>query len=446
MQQAQKVAAAIKYMPVLVTQSPPHEVFAAANMPTGIVFFMMPMLFFGFMVLFVGASIVSCIVALRAGGAIALGDDFPIDMCREEGREWRSSHRAAVQRWLDNADPSEALGYRRAAAWAAQQPPESTQNTDITMLQFLSIQEKGVSAWCFEPAYEVNPSLFVAARTEITFLPDGPGMSPAEGGACSVQSNLPLPKMNDVYYWEAKMFSKPTTTLVTVGLSTRPFPSFRAPGQSRFSLGYASEGYVCHHYPFNARAYGTEFMQGDVIGVGYRPRSGTIFFTRNGRRFEEAYTGLQGCNLFPTIAANGAAEVHVNFGQAGFVFIEANVKRWGLAPMVGTLAPPPAYGQDKGSILIASAAGTSRPRSPLPRIPSYTSLAERPAGISMDTFAAENNADISADMSAELPSANPPPYTSEPPAGADVHQALGHVRNLFRTDERAGDIESGAHE
>lgn len=44
--------------------------------------------------------------------------------------------------------------------------------------------------------------------------------------------------------------------------------------------------------------------------------------------------------------------VHVNFGQAGFVFIEANVKKWGLAPVTGSLAPPPPYGSEQGSILL----------------------------------------------------------------------------------------------
>src|SRR4051794_30773617 len=43
----------------------------------------------------------------------------------------------------------------------------------------------------------------------------------------------------------------------------------------------------------------------------------------------------------------------------GFVFIEANVKKWGLAPMQGTLAPPPAYGSDAGTTLLET--GNSRP-------------------------------------------------------------------------------------
>lgn len=62
--------------------------------------------------------------------------------------------------------------------------------------------------------------------------------------------------------------------------------------------------------------------------------------------------GLKAQNFFPTVGANGPCQVQVNFGQMGFVFIEANVKKWGLAPMTGSLAPPPPYGSEAGSILL----------------------------------------------------------------------------------------------
>lgn len=124
-------------------------------------------------------------------------------------------------------------------------------------------------------------------------------------------------------------------------------------GWSKYSVGYfSSDGFKSHNYPFTAQSYGPAFVQGDVIGIGYRPRTGTVFFTRNGKKLEDAFIGLNRYNLFPTIGANGEAELHVNLGQAGFVFIEANVKKWGLAPMVGTRAPPPAYGMEGGSVLI----------------------------------------------------------------------------------------------
>ena len=89
-----------------------------------------------------------------------------------------------------------------------------------------------------------------------------------------------------------------------------------------------------------------------MIGVGYRPRTGSLFFTRNGKKLDDVAHGLKTQNFFPTVGANGPCTVHVNFGQSGFVFIEANVKKWGLAPMTGSLAPPPPYGSEQGSILL----------------------------------------------------------------------------------------------
>lgn len=79
---------------------------------------------------------------------------------------------------------------------------------------------------------------------------------------------------------------------------------------------------------------------------------GTVFFTRNGKKLDDVAHGLKTQNFFPTVGANGPCTVHVNFGQMGFVFIEANVKKWGLAPMTGSLAPPPPYGSEQGSILL----------------------------------------------------------------------------------------------
>lgn len=245
----------------------------------------------------------------------------------------------------------------------------NSEPTDITLSQFLSIQEKGVSAWSFEPDYEAINSLLVHARTEITFLPD-----PAS--ASCVQSNLPLPKLNEVYYWEVKMFDLPETTTVAVGLATKPYPPFRLPGLNPFSVAYHSNGDKCYNYPFNASPFGPLLKEGDVLGIGYRPRTGTVFFTRNGRKMEDAFIGLNRYNLFPTIGADGPCSVHVNLGQAGFVFIEANVKKWGLAPTVGTLAPPPAYGSERGSILLDVGGGV-RPSVPIISPPSTSSTPRR---------------------------------------------------------------------
>lgn len=85
----------------------------------------------------------------------------------------------------------------------------------------MAIQEKGVSAWEFEAELEIA-NCFVEARTEIEFF----------DSVCSVQSNLPVPKQNEVYYWEAKMLEKPESTMVAVGFTTKPYPMFRLPGKN----------------------------------------------------------------------------------------------------------------------------------------------------------------------------------------------------------------------
>lgn len=83
-----------------------------------------------------------------------------------------------------------------------------------------------MSAWEFEPELEIA-NCFVEARTEIEFF----------DSECTVMSNLPVPKQNEVYYWEAKIYDKPDTTLLSIGMSTKPYPLFRLPGM-RVPLTY----------------------------------------------------------------------------------------------------------------------------------------------------------------------------------------------------------------
>jgi len=93
--------------------------------------------------------------------------------------------------------------------------------------QFLAIQEKGVSAWKFEPELEIA-NCFVEARTEIEFF----------DSICSVQSNLPVPKQNEVYYWESKIYEKAENTDIAIGMTTKPYPLFRLPGKRDIMRGW----------------------------------------------------------------------------------------------------------------------------------------------------------------------------------------------------------------
>ena len=107
----------------------------------------------------------------------------------------------------------------RLIAFIESNPPDSLP-TDISLSQYLAIQEKGVSAWEFEPELEIA-NCFVEARTEIEFF----------DSECCVLSNLPVPKQNEVYYWESKIYDKPEQTMISIGMATKPYPLFRLPGK-----------------------------------------------------------------------------------------------------------------------------------------------------------------------------------------------------------------------
>ncbi|KZP31284.1 SPRY-domain-containing protein [Athelia psychrophila] len=403
--------------------SPPHDA----------LLILLPLLIVLSTFLFMLLFFLVCVILIRRRRGIVLRDhDGPVDMSREDLIEGEGGFEGVESRWMESVSETVQRSYLRAKDFQLQYPPNS-QPTDITLSQFLSIQEKGVSAWCFEPDYETLNSLLVHARTEITFLPD-----PASSS--SVQSNLPLPKLNEVYYWEVKMFDLPESTNVAVGLATKPYPVFRLPGLSRHSVAYHSNGDKSHSFPFTASTFGPSLKEGDVLGVGYRPRTGTVFFTRNGRKTEDAFVGLNRWNLFPTIGADGPCSVHVNLGQAGFVFIEANVKKWGLAPSAGTLAPPPAYGSERGSILLdvggggASPSGVGSPpvaSSPASSRRSHRSRRPKPPGPSSAPLASSplTGAPLNS-LLMSTPSTPPPPITpidEEPPELAGPSNAQGYI-------------------
>lgn len=423
--------------------------------------FILPLLIVLSTFLFILLIFLVCVIFVRRRRGIVLRDsDGPTDMSREELINGEGGLEGVESRWLESVSENIRRSYLRAKDYQLQYAPNS-EPTDITLSQFLSIQEKGVSAWSFEPDYETINSLLVHARTEITFLPD-----PAS--ASCVQSNLPLPKLNEVYYWEVKMFDLPETTTVAVGLATKPYPPFRLPGLNLFSVAYHSSGDKCYNYPFTASPFGPLLKEGDILGIGYRPRTGTVFFTRNGRKMEDAFIGLNRYNLFPTIGADGPCSVHVNLGQAGFVFIEANVKKWGLAPTVGTLAPPPAYGSERGSILLDVGGGVQL-NAPIISTPSTSSTprrrshrSRRPSNpLSASSIPVASSPLRGAPISSHTgePSTPPPPITPiiEEPDGTDpsigqgylsptdlpFHTPPNHTLPLYPTTEGESEQEDG---
>ncbi|RKP28851.1 SPRY-domain-containing protein, partial [Metschnikowia bicuspidata] len=227
---------------------------------------------------------------------------------------------------------------------------------ELSLLQSLMVQEKAVRAWEFvQDSMLLHSDMIVVNRCELTFF---------KRFECSSQTNLPMPNTNEVYYFESKIYSlaHPDETIVSIGLGIHPYPWFRLPGRHAHSVCYDSDGYRRYNQPFkfSTAAPFPRLIEGDVVGIGYKTRTGTVFFTRNGKKLSELKIGGHVHNfkppgngrLYPIIGANNLCSVDVNIGQMGYVFIEANVKKWGFAPLEGTGPAPPAYQKFNGDILL----------------------------------------------------------------------------------------------
>lgn len=227
---------------------------------------------------------------------------------------------------------------------------------ELSLSQNLNIQEKGIRAWEFvKDPMLTNNDLLIVNRYELNFF---------KQFECSTQTNLPIPSTNEVYYFESKIYSlpKPDETIISLGIGVKPYPWFRLPGRHVHSICYDSNGYRRHNQPFkfaNELPF-PKLVEGDVVGIGYRVRAGTVFFTRNGKKVSELKIGghiknfkiPQMGQIYPIIGANNLCSVHVNLGQLGYVFIEGNVKKWGFAPLEGNGPAPPAYNKFNGDILL----------------------------------------------------------------------------------------------
>ncbi|CAB4472708.1 unnamed protein product [Rhizophagus irregularis] len=133
--------------------------------------------------------------------------------------------------------------------------------------------------------------------------------------------------INIVYYYEITISSNPNNdkTIIAIGLATKNYSINRLPGCDTHSVGFHSdEGKTFHNEGYTGTKYAEKWGKvNDVIGCGYCPNTGQIFFTMNGKNLGIAYTSLF-YNWYPTIGSNGFCSLNVNFGQKEFKYKEAN--------------------------------------------------------------------------------------------------------------------------
>ncbi|QPG73313.1 hypothetical protein FOA43_000623 [Brettanomyces nanus] len=303
----------------------------------------------GFFLIMTLGSIIFLVHLLIRRRGIRLTNETPgsLDDAEQEAEQDR--------RALNELPPNEQEFYFQAKDFIKLNTPI---NYDLTLSQSLIIQEKGVKAWEFKPNVENVDLIKVTNKTEVEFLRDTHELS--------VQTNFPIPKQNDVYYFETKVYELADTdnNLISIGISTFPYPYFRLPGRHKWSICYDSTGTRRYNQPFplsTSTGLGSfpALKQGDVVGCGIRMHNRTIFWTRNGKKLSESKIGghikmPKEFQVYPTIGSKGKCKVDVNLGQMGYVFIEANVKKWGFGPLEGNEVPPPMYTKFNTDVLLDS--------------------------------------------------------------------------------------------
>ena len=133
-----------------------------------------------------------------------------------------------------------------------------------------------------------------------------------------------------MHYFEITLLSKVSKdSTVAIGVTTKPYPYFRLPGWNKNSVGYHSDdGRKFWNDEYGGRSYGPSWGKlGEVIGCGYKPKTGEIFFTKNGMFLGMAFAGLRNV-WYPSIGSDGNVKLKVNFGDEDFMYNDA--QRFGV--------------------------------------------------------------------------------------------------------------------
>lgn len=145
---------------------------------------------------------------------------------------------------------------------------------------------------------------------------------------CCLTTDRPLPAHLDRFYFEVQLVTASqgddtNYSDVAIGFCDLPAPAFEYPGwaprrsaSSGRSWALYGDGWMGHAH--NMSMVSAEVCKaGDTIGCGVDLTDGTIWFTRNGERFEKEHEGVTG-RLYPTIGFFWEYQVTTNFGSEEF--------------------------------------------------------------------------------------------------------------------------------
>ncbi|KAJ2381630.1 Protein ssh4 [Coemansia sp. RSA 2611] len=249
-------------------------------------------------------------------------------------------------------DKLEGMAAQRNYAYACQYAEAHPIDDSTGLLSSSDLElvaEHGAGAWQFE-ASEENIGVSVRNGTEVEFT----------GGEQSLVANLQFPNQQRVYYYEVRLTRLAHGTNVAVGIAMHSYPPLRLAGWARNSVGYHTcDGSVYHSHPLDRIRNSRPAYSSDTLGVGWRPRSGKVFFAINGVIVSHVRTPWAQKRLYPIVSADGPCSLSVNMGTRAFVLSHANMRYWAVAPPEGQRPPPPLYHCASESLLLAASPSAS---------------------------------------------------------------------------------------
>jgi len=129
----------------------------------------------------------------------------------------------------------------------------------------------------------------------------------------------PISISDEFYYYEIKVI-KNEDSKIYFGLGLSSYMLSDLPGTTKGTVGYHSSGLI--YANGSIVAYAKVVNEGDVIGIGYYPSNGNIFFTLNGK-YVQTLSGdvLHRQRFFPHLGTDGECTLEVNFGMKDFVYV-----------------------------------------------------------------------------------------------------------------------------
>eukprot|EP00833_Pecoramyces_ruminatium_P014728 jgi/Orpsp1_1/1188760/evm.model.d7180000067012.1 len=189
---------------------------------------------------------------------------------------------------------------KRACPWKFTVVESSSTNSYLThdVLVYSYIQNNGIQQLKFQNKKGVK----VSSQTQLPFY-----------------FSKPFCISDEFYYYEIKVI-KNVDSKIYFGLGLSNYMFTDLPGTTTGTVAYHSSGLI--YANGSVVAYAKVINEDDVVGIGYYPSNGNIFFTLNGK-YIQTLSGdvLHKQRFFPHLGSDGECTLEVNFGMTHFIYV-----------------------------------------------------------------------------------------------------------------------------